>query len=176
MADIGIKYAAAVAFTVTNLHSLASSSTRVAGWSSASVDNNSDNFLDFLVSGQFTVHNTNAPTSGKTISVYAYGWHSDGGGTPVWPDLFSAGTEGTEGAPSTVHDEEQRDCGMRLLWSCTIDASTGEVYVMPPTSIAEAFGGIVPRQWALWVVQDTAQALHSSGNALYRTPVEGVSA
>lgn len=174
MADIGLKYAAAVAFVVTNLLSLATSATRVAGWSSASVDNSSDQFLDFLVSGQFTVNAGAAPTVGKTISVYAYAAH-DGGGTPVWPDLFSSGTEGSEGA-ATVHDEEQRDCGLRLLWSCVVDTGTSEVYVMPPTSLAEAFGGIVPAKWALFVTQDTGQALHSAGSAVYRTPIEGISA
>ena len=174
MADIGLKYAAAVAFTVTSLHALATSATRIAGWSSASVQNGVDNFLDFLIAGQFKVHATVAPTDKKSISVYAYAAHDGDPTTPVWPDLFSAGTEGAEGA-ATVHDEEQRDCGLRLLWSCTIDAGLAEVYVMPPTSLAEAFGGIVPRQWALWVVQDSGQALAADTNALYRTPVEGVS-
>lgn len=173
MADIGLKYGNAVAFTVTNLASLATSATRVAGWTSGSVQNGVDQYLDELVSGQFTVHTTVAPTANKTISVYAYAAHQ-GDGTPIWPDLFSVGTEGTEGT-ATVHDEEQRDCGLRLLWGCTIDAGTNEVYVMPPTSVAEAFGGILPRLWALWVVQDTGQALHSAGQALYHTPVEGVS-
>lgn len=172
MADIGIKYAAAVAFVVTALHSLATSATRVGGWTSASVDNGTDQNLDFLISGQFKVHATLAPTDKKTISVYAYAAFTE---TPTWPDLFSAGTEGTEGA-ATVHDEEQRDCGLRLLWSCTTDAGMAEVYVMPPTSLAEAFGGIVPRQWALWVTQDTGQALAADTNALYRTPLKGVSA
>jgi hypothetical protein len=164
--DIKLKYGTAAAFTVTNLHSLASSATNIAGWSSAAVDNATDLLVDVLISGEFKV-SSSAPTANKGIRVYAYAAHSD---TPTWPDLFSSGTEGAQGA-ATVHDEEQRDCGMVPLWACVVDAGTSEVYVMPPTSLAAAFGGVVPSDWALWVVQDTGQALASSGNALHRMPV-----
>ncbi len=164
--DIKLQYGTDATFTVTNLHSLASSTTNVAGWSSAAVDNATDEYVDFLISGQFKV-SSSAPTAGKSIKVYAYAAFN---GTPTWADLFSAGTEGTEGT-ATVHDEEQRDCGMRLLWAGVVDAGTSEVYVMPPTSLAQAFGGVVPSDWALWVVQDTGQALDPATNALYRQPV-----
>lgn len=164
MATIKQSYGTAAAFTVTNLQSLATSALRTAGWTSAWVDNTTTLALDYLVSGQFTVNTTTAPLDAKSIEVYAYASYD---GT-VSPDLFSAGTEGTEGA-ATVHDEEQRDCGMVLLWSCKTDASTGDVYSMPPRSIRQAFG-FVPRKWALFVTQDTNQALHSAGNALYYDP------
>jgi len=165
--DIKLKYGTAVTMTVTALHSLASSATNVAGWTSGGVDNITNVYTDYLISGQFVVDNAGAATVNKSIKVYAYAAFND---TPTWPDLFSSGTEGTEGA-ATVHDEEQRDCGMRLLWLGVVDAGTGETYVMPPTSLAQAFGGVVPSDWALWVVQDTGQALESTGSALYYMPV-----
>jgi hypothetical protein len=168
MATLKQTYVADAAFTVTNLQSLATSASRVAGWTSAAVDNTTTRALDYLVSGQFTVNTGVAPTTLKSISVYAYAAFDD---APTWPDLFSAGTEGTEGT-ATVHDEEQRDCGMILLWSCTNDAGTSEVYAMPPKSIAQAFGGFVPNRFALFVTQDTGQALHSAGNALYYAPMQ----
>lgn len=164
--DIKLKYGTPVTLTVTNLHSLASSSTNLAGWTSGSVDNTSNLNTDFLVGGEFKVNNSSAPTVATSIKVYAYGAYTS---TPVWPDIFSSGTEGTEGA-ATVHDEEQRDNGLRLLWAGVVDTSTGDVHSMPPTSIAQAFGN-VPPLWALWVVHDTGVALHSSGNALYHQPV-----
>lgn len=164
--DIKLKYGTDATYSVTALQSLASSTTNVAGWSSVAVDNTTDLYSDYLISGQFTV-SASAPTAGKSIKVYAYGAFN---GTPTWPDLFSSGTEGSEGA-ATVHDEEQRDCGMRLLWAGVVDAGTSEVYAMPPTSLAQCFGGVLPSDWALWVVQDTGQALSASGNALYRQPV-----
>jgi len=175
MADIGIKYGTTVAFDVTNLGGLDSSATRVNGWTTASVDNNADNFLDYLISGSFKTA-TAAPGDKTTISVYAYAALNPD--TPIWPDLFSSGTEGSVGL-ANVHDEEQRDCGMRHLWTGTVDnGAAGEVYTMPPTSLAEAFGGVPPRLWALWVVHNFGgtSELHASDNALYRTPIEGVSA
>ena len=165
--DIKLQYGTAATFTVTALHSLASSSTNVAGWTSIGIDNITDEAVDYLISGTFTIDNAGAATAGKSIKVYAYAAFND---TPTWPDLFSSGTEGTEGA-ATVHDEEQRDCGMRLLWAGVVDAGTSEVYVMPPTSLSQVFGGIVPSDWALFVVQDTGQALESTGSAVYRVPV-----
>lgn len=164
-ADFKSKYGTPAALTVTALHSLASSSTRTAGWTSAWIDNTTTLALDYLVSGEFKVNNSVAPTDKKSIEVYAYASYD---GTAA-PDLFSSGTEGTEGA-ATVHDEEQRDCGMVLLWSATNDTGTGEVYSMPPRSIRQAFG-FVPRKFALFVTHDTGQALHSAGNALYDDPV-----
>lgn len=160
-------YGTSTGFTVTNLHSLASSSTRVAGWTSAAVDNTSTLAVDYLINGKFTL-SSSAPTDGTTVSVYAYGWHASmSAGTP---DLFSSGTEGTQGT-ATVHDEEERDNGMRLLWVGRVDTSTSAVHTMPPTSLALAFGGVVPEYWALWVVQNTGQALAASGNELTYTPV-----
>lgn len=166
MADIKLKYAADAAFTVTNLHAIATSATRVAGWTSNAVDNTSTLAVDYLVSGQFQVNTGAAPTADTVISVYAYAAFDD---TPTWPDLFSAGTEGTEGT-ATVHDEEQRNCGLVLLWECTVDTGTSEFYAMPPRSIAAAFGA-VPNRFALFVTHNTGQNLASSNNALYYAPI-----
>lgn len=164
MADIKAKYGTAGTFTTTNLQSLASSSTRVNGWTSAYLDNTSTLAIDYLVGGQFTVAAAGLSAS-TVIEVYAYASY-DGTNSP---DLFSSGTEGTEGA-ANVHDTEQRDCGMVLLWSGTIDTGASEVYSMPPRSIRQAFG-FVPRKVALWVTHNTGAALASSGNALYYDPV-----
>jgi hypothetical protein len=163
MATLKQLYDTLLTLTVTNLQTLATSSTRTAGWTSAWIDNTTLLALDYLISGALKVNNGVAPTTLKSLEVWAYAKH----GT-VTPDLFSAGTEGTEGT-ATVHDEEQRDCGMVLLWSATNDAGTGEVYTMPPRSIRQAFG-YVPRAFALFVAHDTGQALHSADNVLYADP------
>lgn len=164
--DLKLQYATDAAFSETGdaLNTLATSSTNVAGWSTASINNTTTEYVDILITGQFTVSGT-APTAGKSIKVYAYSSFND---TPSWPDLFSSGTEGSEGA-ATVHDEEQRDCGMRFLWAGTVDAGISEVYVMPPTSLAMVFGGIIPPYVACWVVQDTGQAL--AAGELHYIPV-----
>lgn len=165
---MGFSYGTEVTVTVTALQSLASSSGGTAGWTSASVDNTSTLAVDYLVSAQFALNTGAAPTDATTISVYAYAVHLRTG--PTWPTLFSSGTAGSQGAAS-VTDTEERDNGMRLLWRAQVDASTSAVHVMPPTGIAQAFGGIVPPLWALWVTQGTGQALNSSGNAVYYTPI-----
>lgn len=163
--DLKLKYGTAAALTVTNLHSIASSSTWSAGWTSAWIDNTSALALDYLVGGEFKVNNGAAPTTGTEIRVYAYASYD---GT-VSPDIFSSGTEGTEGT-ATVHDTEQLDAGLVFLWSTAVDTTTGDVYSMPPRSIARAFGN-VPRKFALFVAHNTGQNLHSAGNALYYDPI-----
>lgn len=171
--DIKLKYGTSLSSfgALTALHSLASSTTNLAGWTTAVQDNTTNVYLDVLIAAQFTT-SASATTAGKSIKVYAYATPDASASMSAGvPDLFSSGTEGSVGT-ATVHDEEQRDAGMRLLWAGVVDAGgSNEVFVMPPTSLAAAFGGIVPPYWALWVVQDTGQALHTSGNAIYGTPI-----
>lgn len=168
--DIKAKYAASVSMTVTNLHSLASSQDGTAGWSSASVDNHTDAYLDFLYGLTFTTNASNRQ-AGK-IDIYVIGALND---TPTWPATAS-GTIGTEGALSFT-DTEERDSLCRLLGSITVDATASAIYAFPPTGIAQLFGGVVPPYHALYVTQNasttTTAGLASSGSAVYRTPAYG---
>ncbi len=158
-----------VALTVTNLHSIATSSTLIAGWTSVGIDTAAIAATDHLITGQIKVSGT-APTAGTTINLYAYSGLLQ---TPTWPDLFSAGTEGTEGT-ATVHDEERRDSGLVHVWSSKVNATTSAVYTIPSTSIAAAFGGVLPADYALFVTQDTGQALNASGSSLNYLPIDYV--
>lgn len=119
--------------------------------------------LDHLITAAIAAGTT--PTAGS-VRVYAYAQHSDGAAAP---DLFSSGTEGTEGA-ATIHDAEQLDSSFVLLWSSAIDTTTNDVYTMPPRSIAQAFG-YVPRKFAIYIAHDTVAALRSSVNAVYADPI-----
>lgn len=165
--DIKLKRSASSALTVTNLHSLASSQTWEGGWTSGTIDCGEN--IDILLAGTFTTHESNRQAG--SINVWVYAALND---TPTWPDLFSAGTEGTEGT-ATVHDTEERDSGMRLAASITVDNSASGVYTFPPTSIASLFGGTLPTDVAVFVAQNasttTTAGLASSGSALYITPV-----
>ena len=142
---------------MTNLHSLASSSTFLSGWTSAYIDNTTNKPLNQWVYGQIAAGTT--PTAGS-VRVYAYAF--DGTNTP---DLFSSGTEGTEGA-ATVHDTEQLNASLVLLWSSDVDTTTNDVYTMPPRSVLSIFG-FVPKKWALYISHDTVAALRSSVNAFW---------
>lgn len=164
------QYAASVAMTVSSLHSLAASSTWEAGWTSASVDNTTDEYSDFLVSGTFSTHASNRQAG--VINVWAYASLND---TPNWPDIFSSGTEGSQGA-ATVTDTEERDAAMVLIASIVVDNTASAVYTFPPTSLRRAFGlDHPPTHWALFVSQNAATStnagLASSGSAIYYTPV-----
>lgn len=165
--DIKLKRGASQALTVTNLHSLASSQTWEGGWTSALID--CAEHLDIMLAGTFTTHASNRQAG--SINVWAYAALND---TPTWPDLFSSGTEGTEGT-ATVHDTEQRDSGMRLVASITVDNTASDIYTFPPTSLAALFGGILPTDVAVFVSSNasttTTAGLASSGSVLYYTPI-----
>jgi len=170
--DILLNYIAATSMTVTNLHGLASSQTWVGGWTSGGVDNGTNEYEDYLISGEFTSHASNRQVG--NLYVYAYGNYGDTAFSAGTPDLFSTDTEGTEGA-ATFTAVEQRNAGLRLLWSMTATATASQVYVMPPTSLAQAFGGWVPDQWALWITHNltttTTAGLHTSGSKISYVPV-----
>jgi hypothetical protein len=148
---------------VAALHSLASSSTLTAGWTSAWISNITDLALDHLVGGEIVAGTS--PTAGE-VRVYAYASYDDG---TTAPGIFSAGTPGTEGA-LTVADTEQLDASMVPLWSSAVDTTTNDVYSMPPRSIAQAFGR-VPQKFAIFVTHNTVAALKSSGNKFFDQPI-----
>lgn len=169
--SILVDYAATVAMTVTNLHSLAADNATgypLIGWSSASVDNTTNEYVDYMLSGTFTTHASNRQAG--YVYVYVIGALAD---TPTWPAAAS-GTWGTEGVASFA-DTEERDGFARLMIALPVDTSASAIVGFPPTSIAQLFGGIVPTDWAVFVSTNaattTAAALASSGSAVYYTPV-----
>lgn len=169
--SILVDYAASVAMTVTNLHSLAADNSTgypLIGWSSASVTNTSNEYVDYLLSGTFTTHASNRQAG--YIYVYVIGALND---TPTWP-AAATGTWGTQGAASFT-DTEERDGFARLMVALPVDTTASSIVGFPPTSIAQLFGGIVPTHWAVFVSTNatttTTAALASSGSAVYYTPV-----
>jgi len=154
MGAITTSYRASSNLTVTNLHSLASSSAWTAGWTSGTIDNTTNNDIDIGVTCKFTIASAN--NQAGEIRVYAYAMLDDSN----WPDVFSAGTEGTEGA-ATIHDTEQRDSAFVLLWSTAVDTGTGELHNMPLTSVARAFG-FLPPKFALFIAANAATSTNAS--------------
>ena len=163
-------YAASTAPTVTNLHSLASSQDWTTGWTSASISNLSNLYLDRLYGFTFTTHASNRQAG--SINIYVIAALND---TPTWPATAS-GTIGTEGALSFV-DTEERDSLCRLLGSITVDASASAIYTFPQTGIAQLFGGVLPTHHAIFIAQNcattTTAGLAASGSAIYQTGVYG---
>ena len=160
--------AASTALTVTNLHSLASSATRIAGWTSNSIDNRTNEYFDYLIGGTFTTHASNRQAG--VIDVHILAALND---TPTWPAV-SSGTIGTEGAMAFA-DTYRRDSLARLLCSITVDNTASAIYAFPPLSVANLFGGWCPPSFAVFVAQNasttTTAGLAAAGSAIYSTPV-----
>jgi hypothetical protein len=150
-----IVYRASADLTVTNLAGIASSATWVAGWTSGTVDNTTDLDLDKQVSAKFTVES--AGLAAGEIRVYVYDMLDDSN----WPDLFSSGTEGTEGT-ATVHDVNVL-ASMKLLWSIATDTTASQVYPMLKQSVSALYGGVMPPKFALFVAQSTGTTFETSG-------------
>jgi hypothetical protein len=163
--DVTAKYRASSNLTVTNLHGIASSSTWLSGWTSGTIDNTSNLDLDVLVSAKFVAESSGL--SAGEIRVYVYAMLDDSN----WPDIFSSGTEGTEGT-ATLHDTEIRDA-LPVLFIVTTDTSASRPYPMISKSIAALFGGQMPPKCALFVAQSTGTTLETTGN---QVTVKGVSA
>lgn len=154
MASIKLAYAASSDLTVTNLHSVASSATWVAGWESGAVDNTTNLYLDYLVSAKISVGNS--ATAGQ-IRVYIVGQLDDS----TWPDVFD-GTESTE----TITDTEIRDaiCRLGAVSDVDADGGTDDVYYLGPFSVAALFGGVCPAKFVVFITHSSGVNLAASGN------------
>ena len=162
MADVKIAYGSSAAMTIT-LASLATSSTRVAGREGTAIDNTSNKYLDYLVSGKVTTGTS--PTDAKQIDIWVYASYND---TPLYPDVFD-GTDSDETATSTG----VLAGGLVLAASISTNNTSDRTYWVNPFSVAALFGGQMPKYFGVFVTHDTGVNLNStSGNhAFYYTPV-----
>lgn len=161
MANIKIEYAASSALTIT-LTSLASSATLVAGRESDLVDNTTNKYLDYLLSGKITTGTT--PTDVREIRVYVAGIYDD----TTWPDVLD-GTNSDE----TITSTQIRDAALKLAAVIPTNNTSDRTYWFGPISVAALFGGALPKKWDVWVTQNTAVALNATGSnhVLWQTPI-----
>lgn len=154
MADFKIAYAASSGLTVTNLHSIATSSTWVAGWESGEIDNTTNKYVDYLVTAKLLLGNS--ATAGE-IRVYIVGKNDDS----EWPDVFD-GTESTETwTTTTIRD------GCAKLGASTAtraDPGTDDTYWIGPFSVASLFGGVCPDKFVIFITHSTGVNLAASTN------------
>jgi len=152
-------YSASANLTVTNLASIATSSTLVAGWLSGIIDNTTDLELDKLISGKVALGNS--ATAGQ-IALYAVAMLDDSN----WPaSALTSGTFGTEGT-GAFKDATNRDAVAVLLWAAgtRADPGTDDVYQIAVSSLAGAFGGVLPAKCVLFLTHSTGVNLASSGH------------
>lgn len=153
--DLKIVYAASSNLTVTNLNSLASSTTHVTGWESAEINNSTNGYVDYLVTFQVTV--ASASLANGEIRLHCVPRLDDA----TWPGGFD-GTESTETTP--LDDANGTAAGAVLLKAISTDTTASQVYRSHPVSVAAAFGGVCPERFVLFITQSTTQALAASGN------------
>lgn len=155
MANVNPAWAASSAVTLT-FASLASDTSLLAGRQSDLIDFSSfADYTDVLVSGQVTTGTT--PTAGRKINIYAWSWLND---TPTYPDSFS-----TADANRSITSLNVGFSFLKLIASITVDSTSNRAYPFGQISMANLFGGVMPKKGGLWVVQNTAAALNStSGN------------
>ena len=145
MATVSISYATPATITISP-ENVASSSTWTAGVESTAIDNSTNLYVDALVSGKWTCGTT--PTANTTVGVYVYAQHDD---TPTYQDVL----DGTSSA-ETVTSAGELSGVVRLLGTLNVDAATSNVtYFLAPTSVAQCFGGILPKRWGLFISHNT---------------------
>lgn len=140
-------------FGSTDLDSLASDTSLLAGRQSAVITNSVDNQL---ISGRFKANNT-APTAGKLEVWCVPVW--DIAGTDTYPDAFSS----SSAARSITYRNVIFQSGY-LLKSFDTDATANRIYEFENVSLEERCG-ICPQKFVIWVVHSMVQALNVTGSA-----------
>ena len=158
MATITPSYAAKATITC-DVHTtpLASSSTFVIGRESTEVDNSTNKYDDALVEGKLTVGTT--PTANTEIQVWVYAsFHTAMATNAV--DVLD-GTNSDE----TMNSAGVRGSAMRLGAVIDVDSNTSNrTYWFAPFSVAQLFGGHMPKFWGLFITHNTGVALNSTGS------------
>ena len=162
MATVNIVYATSAQFTIT-LASLATSSTLLVGQESTSIDNGTNLFVDYLLSGKITT-GTN-PTADKKIEIWVAAPIED---APAWPTPL----DGTNSA-ETFASIEVKNSAMRLAHVIATNASSDIEYSFSQLSVANLFGGVCPKEFVVFITHDTAVNLNSTaGN--HEISVQGI--
>jgi hypothetical protein len=153
-------YSANTAITF-DLSSLGASSTFVAGRESTQVDNTSNNYVDALVNVKgITGHASTAPTVGQLIALYAWGADTSLGSTGI--DVL----DGTDSAETLSHVSVLNSLRFVAAPAVTVNTA-GLVYFIQPFSIAQLFGGIMPKFWGLFLAHNHTGALAASQTGLF---------
>jgi hypothetical protein len=150
MADLKLSYPAASDLTIT-LASLGSDTNLLTGRESATIDNSTNLYLDYLISGKITAGTS--PTASRSIEVWAVGsWDGTN-----WPDVF----DGTESA-ETITSADIKASVCRFVAAMATASTSDRTYHFGPVSLAAAFGGTLPPKFVLFVTHSTGVNLNST--------------
>lgn len=149
-----------VAITL-DVSSLATSTTFLGGVESAQIDDSATGNIDRVVSCDGILgHASTAPVVGQQIVVYAWGSDVSLATTPI------DGMDGTTGAVTLAHAQVLDS--LRPIGVMRVSVATaGLKYYMPPTNLAQFFGGFLPKFSGLYVTHNHAGALAAAQTALF---------
>lgn len=156
-------YAASSNLTFTSLNSLAASTTLTNGAQSAVVDNTTNLYLDYHLSGDFVAGSTN--TQAGTILVYVVGQRDDS----TWPDQFGA----TDATRNVTSANVLANFG-RLAASMATDNSASRSYDFGPVSVASLFGGTLPAKFVVFVTHTAHTSTNAWASSGHQVTVKGV--
>lgn len=148
-------YSANTAITF-DISSLATSATFVAGRESTQIDNTVNQFIDALVDVKGIVgHASTAPTIGQEIRLYC--WGSDVSLATTAIDVL----DGVDSAETLGHVSVLNSLRLAGVAGVTV-ATAGLSYYIQPFSVAQLFGGIMPKFWGLFLAHNHNGALAAS--------------
>lgn len=123
-----------------------------AGRASTAVDNTTNLWIDAMVAGKIK---TSASALGNDKAVYVYAYGTTDGGTD-----YSDGITGSD-ANFTCTVSGAYPIILRPL-ATIFTPSVSTIYTMNPTSVAQAFNGVLPDHWGIFVLNQTGQSLDAS--------------
>lgn len=140
-----------------DLTALAASATFIAGRSSAEVDNTSNKYDDAWVQGTIIVGTT--PTLPCQLNIYIYAASTSAATTNI--DTIT----GTDAA-KTLTNTTVLTNSLILAKGASILVNTSNItYPLAPFSVAQLYGGIMPKYWGLFVAHNMTAALKTdAGN------------
>lgn len=147
-----------------SLHGLATSSTLATGREGTAVDHTVGKEIDSLVGGKVTVGTT--PTANTQIQIWAFGSYD---GTS-----YSGGATGIDAALTPQSTEL-----LRLVTVIpNVGTTSNQQYNWGPFSLAQIFGGTLPRKTGIFVTHNTGVNLNATpaNHEVKRTPVSYASA
>lgn len=142
---VEMDYAATASVTLT-----ATSLTNGSYRQSAVVDNSSTKYVDVLIGG--SIQAGTSPTSGGTLDFFCYGERDDAG-------QYTAGCSGSDAAYTADGEEDE----LFHLYSVTVDTTSDQDYEWGPVSVAQAFGGVMPRKWGVVLRNSSGVTTNATG-------------
>lgn len=159
MATSSILYSANTAIAL-DPSSLAASATFIAGVESDQVDNTSNLYEDALVDVKGITAGASANTVGQELRLYI--WGSDVSLATTAIDVFD-GTASAETTTATVLQS------LRLVQSVAAVVTTGGlVFYFQPFSVAQMFGGIMPKFWGLYFATSLTGGIAASQSGKFQ--------